>query len=200
MTTLKPQPDFLIFDFETLSHRPQDAMVVSFGAITGKWSDACQELREKGYYRNIDTKGQKEYGLFPTEQVVQWWKKQPSEVSSILTASDKVPLIEALIGFNEWCLRQGVDSTTTVWIRAPHFDFTIINNLYEKVMQTEKLPFSHWMVRDARTACDILYKTNSGYAPNTQSVFDREGIIQHNALEDCLKEFLQIRPYFLKPI
>ena len=195
---LKQNPDFMIFDFETLSHDPSNCIVASFGAIAGKWSDSVSHLRDTGFYRIIDIKDQLQYGRSTSESVLKWWKSQPPEVQSILHAKDKHLISDVLGDFSNWCQDQGVDSSTTVWIRAPHFDFVIIDNLYKQVLKTDTLPFSHWKVRDTRTACDILYKARNGYAPNTQSVFDRESIIQHNALEDCLKEFLQLRPYFNK--
>ena len=48
--------DFLIFDFETLSNIPATAPVISLGAIAGKWKDCNtkEELRQSGFYRNID--------------------------------------------------------------------------------------------------------------------------------------------------
>lgn len=196
---LKPQPDFLIFDFETLSHRPQEAIVVSFGAIAGRWTDDIHDLRANGFYTVIDAKSQKEYGLKHSTETMEWWKKQSEEVQSILF-QEGLNIKDVLLAFNEWCSNKGVDQKTQVWIRAPHFDYTLIYNLYVKVLGTETLPFSHWKVRDSRTACGILYKSKNGYAPGSNEVFKREGIVQHNALEDSLKDFLQLRPYFLKDV
>lgn len=193
-------PDFIIFDFETLSTDVKTAPIVSFGAIVGNWGDSVNDLRKNSFYHNVNASSQiTDYGLKPMQSTLEWWSKQSDAAKSVLNAKDKIDLREVLNKFNEFCLKNNVTNETMVWIRAPHFDFSIISNLYEKVYGKnwqKVFPLNHWKVRDTRTLCDIVYNVKNGYAPNKQELFEAHNIIEHNAVDDCIKEYLQLNQYF----
>ena len=194
-------PDFIIFDFETLSTDVKTAPIISFGAIVGNWGDSVESLKSNGFYCNVKTTKQlTDYGLKPMKSTLDWWLKQSEEAQSIMKAKDKIDLDEALDKFTQYCTDNAVNNETNVWIRAPHFDNAIISNLYEKVYGErnwlDKFPLNHWKVRDTRTFCDIVYNVKNGYAPNRQELFEQYNIVEHNAVDDCIKEYLQLNQYF----
>ena len=191
--------DFLIFDFETLSNIPATAPVISLGAIAGKWKDCNtkEELRQSGFYRNIDSIHQvKDLGLEPSISTMQWWASQGDEAKAVLKATDKISIEQTIHEFNSWCGDNGVNNNTLVWLRAPHFDFVIYSNLVQRTGLSTYEPFSHWKIRDTRTACDLIYSTNRGYPPNYKELEKEYDITKHNALDDCIFEYMLLKDWF----
>jgi hypothetical protein len=191
--------EFLIFDFETLSSKPSEAPIISMGAIAGRWEymDTVESLRLSGFYRNVDAMQQiKELGLKTNTDTLIWWSRQGDEAKKVLNAKDKISLKETLVQFNAWCTSMQVTHNTTVFIRAPHFDYTIYENLLEKVGMDIYRPFSHWKVRDTRSLIDILYNVDRGYVPGFKAVMSELNLIEHNALDDTIKEYWQLKDYY----
>ena len=191
--------DFLIFDFETLSNIPNNAPVISIGAVAGKGkdNDTVETLRQSGFYRNIDAIHQvKDLGLSPSDSTVKWWSEQGTEAQKVLKAADKISIEQTIHEFNEWCTENKVTHNTLVWLRAPHFDYVIYDNLVKKTGLNTYEPFSHWKVRDTRTACDMIYSTNRGYPPNYKQLEKDYGITKHNALDDCIFEYMLMKDWF----
>lgn len=193
-------PQFLIFDFETLSTNIFDAPILSLGAIAGKWTDTPDKLREFGFYRTVKTDEQLALGLKPSKHTLNWWLSQKGAAKDVITCKKKIPVQQVLDEFNAWCSGVNILKDTPVYIRAPHFDFPILLNLYKRVygdkLADKLIPFSHWKIRDTRSVIDLLYDVNNGYMPNREQYFAEHGIVEHNALDDCIKEFLQLKPYF----
>ena len=193
--------DFMIFDFETLSNITTEAPIISWGAIAGTWDKeySVDELRESGFYRNVDAIHQCEtYGLKANQETLKWWASQGEEAKRVLKATDKISIEKCIAEFNKWCSDVGVDTKTQVWIRAPHFDMTIYENLLRLTGKSIYRPFMHWNVRDTRTACDIIYANRRGYMPGNKEKFLELGLVEHNALDDCIKEYVQLYPWFGK--
>lgn len=191
---------FLIFDFETLSSKASEAPIISMGAIAGRWEnmDTVESLRKSGFYRNVDAIEQiSKYGLKTNEDTLRWWESQGDEAKKVLKATDKVSLAQCMEDFNAWCVDMGVNhNETMIYIRAPHFDYTIYENLMDKLGYSIWRPFSHWKVRDTRTFIDVAYGQTRGYIPGFKQVMDTMGLTEHNALDDCIKEYLQLKDYF----
>lgn len=192
------KPDFIIFDFESLSHIPEEAPILSMGAITGNWKDSPEKLRKTGFYRAINTSNQLKYGLKPSVETIKWWESQSESAKHIFSDPNKVDIEVALNEFDIWCKSNDVTHDTPVWIRAPHYDWTILSSLYLKVLNKDAyhIPISHWKVRDVRTFCDVAYNVKNGYAPNRDQLFASVNIIEHHALDDCIKEYLQLNQFY----
>ena len=191
--------DFLIFDFETLSNIPSSAPIISWGAIAGNWKDdnTIESLRETGFYRDVDAIEQiTEYGLETTKDTIEWWSKQGDEAKKVLNSKNKKPLATVIDDFNDWCTEMGVTHQTKVYIRAPHFDYVIYENLLKVTGKNKYLPFSHWKIRDTRSIIDTIYGVNNGYVPNFRNTLKDLNLFEHNAIDDCIKEFLQLKDYF----
>lgn len=187
---------FLIFDFETLSNIPLQAPIISLGAVSGNFGDSISDLRETGFYCNIKTKEQTDLGLQPNKETVKWWFSQGPEAQAVLNAKDKISVSDALQNFATWCKSVGVDKNTKTFIRAPHFDMTIYENILFKLYGKIDYPFNHWKIRDTRTAIDIMYDVDNGYAPNAKELIKEAGLVEHNAIDDCLKDYLQLNQYY----
>ena len=190
--------DFLFFDFETLSNIPAEAPIISFGAIAGNWSDehTVESLRETGFYRNVEPLEQvTQLGLLPNPETITWWANQGESAQAVLKAS-KIPLRDTIEQFNEWCSKIGVTHKTTVYIRAPHFDYTIYENLLRKLNMDVYRPFSHWKVRDIRTAIDFIYGVDRGYPPNYKQVEADLNLTKHNAMDDTILDYMLMKDWF----
>lgn len=190
--------DFLIFDFETVSNIPAEAPIISMGAIAGNWGNSVKELRSSGFYRVVSIKEQLKLGLKPSADTIKWWSEQSREAQEIFKAKNKVTVYQCFEDFHAWCLDIGITNKTKTFIRAPHFDIVIYNNIMSKIHNSQKfpIPYNHWKVRDIRTAIDIMYGVDSGYAPNKDELLSEYNLISHNALEDCLRDYLQLNQYF----
>lgn len=193
-------PDFIIFDFETLSTDTTTAPIISMGAICGKWGDEVDDIRQNSFYRNVRIDEQLHLGLKPMKSTLEWWSKQSAEAKLVFNAKDKVSLQTCLDDFRDWCKLNNVTHDTTVWIRAPHFDFNIITNLYTRIYGKDRceemMPISHWRVRDTRTFNDIAWGVKNGYHPARHEIFSHFDIVEHNAVDDCIKEYLQMVLFF----
>ena len=191
--------DFLIFDFETLSNIPSSAPIISWGAIAGNWKDenTIESLRETGFYRDVDAIEQiTKYGLETTKDTIDWWSKQGDEAKKVLNSKNKESLPKVINDFNKWCTDVGVTHQTKVYIRAPHFDYVIYENLLKVTGKNVYYPFSHWKIRDTRSIIDVIYNVNNGYVPNFRATLKDLNLYEHNAIDDCIKEYLQLVDYF----
>lgn len=199
----KDYPDFLIFDYETLSNKPLTAPVISFGAIIGNWEDIRLDSREEtlatikrlesqSLYQTIKTKSQVEkYGLIVNTETVRWWSKQGDFAKQMLESKDKIDVEEHCQYFINWCIERGLTQKTMVFIRAPHFDFTIMENIFDKVGLP--IPFNTFKIRDVRTAIDFIYGTDNGYIPGFKEMLTDLNLHEHYALHDAIKDLFQLK-------
>lgn len=193
--------EVLVVDFETISNRPRDAAIISIGAIACNWEDVpsgnftlddVKTLESKGLYLTFKTKRQIEvFGATFTEHTMDWWSKQSEEARAVFKCPNKVEIDQLPFLLNRYCEDTGVDKKTTVLIRAPHFDFTIIDFHYSNL--NAQLPFNHWKVRDVRSIVDVCCETEDGYVPGFKDYMAKNGIVGHNALSDCVKDLIQVK-------
>lgn len=191
--------DFVFLDFETLNNIAPVAPVISMGAICGNWDKeiSVDTLRETGFYRNVSaTRQVAELGLRPSKDTMDWWAKQGTEAQKVLKATDKVEIEDCLDAFTKWCIDSGCDRNTQIFIRASHFDWVIYENLMRLTNKDGFYPLSHWNVRDVRTVCDIVYQNKRGYMPGSKEKFAELGLTEHNALDDCIKDYIQVAPWY----
>ena len=199
----KDYPDFLIFDYETLSNKPLSAPVISFGAIMGNWEDIHLDSREEtlatikrlesqSLYQTIKTKSQVEkYGLVVSAETVRWWSQQGDFAKQMLEDKDKISVEDHCQHFIDWCIERGLTQKTMVYIRAPHFDFTIMDNIFSKVGLP--IPFNTFKIRDVRSIIDAVYGTTNGYIPNFKETLVDLNLHEHFAVHDAIKDLLQLK-------
>lgn len=200
-------PDFLIFDYETLSNRPLNAAVISLGAIIGNWEDVIIEdeegsnenllmtianLHANAFYQTVKTKRQVEkYGLEVNQETVRWWSQQGDFAKAMLESKNKVEIEENCQAFVDWCISNGLTQKTVVYIRAPHFDFTIMDNIFQKIGLP--IPFNTFKIRDVRSIIDAVYGTDNGYVPGFKDMLAGLGLHEHYAVHDTIKDLIQLK-------
>jgi len=188
--------DVLIFDFETLSGLARTAPIISMGAIACDWEEVSianfENLMAKGYYRTFKSKRQIiEYGAKPSQSTLDWWAQQSDEAKKVFSDPNKIEIEELPTTFNFYCRDNDVTDKTTVLVRAPHFDFTILEFHYSNL--GADIPFNHWKIRDVRSIVDACCGTENGYIPGFKAFMEKKGIVAHNALADCFKDLLQVK-------
>lgn len=192
--------NFLMFDYETLSSFPLNAAVISFGAIIGNWDEVDLEdipgtvkyLENNAHYCTIKTKEQiTEYGLAVSKDTVGWWSKQNDFAQQMLQSKDKVSISQHGNLFTQYCIDKGLDQNTITWVRAPQFDHTILENIFNKI--NIPIPYNTWKVRDVRTAIDIVFDVNNGYIPGFREMLNEYNLVEHYAVHDCIKDILQLK-------
>lgn len=188
--------DVLIFDYETLSNRPYNAAVVSFAAIICNWDEVSFEniegLRNKAFYQVFDTVEQlTKLGYESNPETLRWWKDQSPAAQAVFSDPNRVSVSEHLPRFTEYCIANGLNQQTTTLIRAPHFDFPIIDNIAHKTGYP--IPFNHWKVRDVRSIVDACLGTDRGYVPGFKQRLVGLGLNEHDPRDDCIKDLLQVK-------
>lgn len=189
-------PQFLVFDYETLSNNPLGAPVISLGAIIGNWEDVSYEnikaLEKDAFYCTIKAKRQADvYGLIPNKETIRWWSEQNEFAQNMLKSDSKIEVEEHCKQFIDWCISKGLTQKTMTYIRAPQFDYTIMANVFAKC--GFPIPFNEWKVRDVRSIIDATFGTENGYVPNFRETLEDHGLIEHFAVHDVIKDLLQLK-------
>lgn len=189
--------EVLIFDFETLSGNARNAVILSCAAIACDWDDVGSEkiskMRTSAWFEAYKTRSQVEkYGLETSKETLEWWSKQSDTARAVYDNAMKVPIEEFAPSFTSYCRTRKVTSDTTVLCRGTHFDFVILEHLYELLNQT--LPFNHWKVRDVRSIIDARCESDNGYVPGFKKgkMIDF-GLVGHDPVDDCIKDLLQVK-------
>jgi len=185
--------EVLILDYETLSNRPYNTAVLSFAAIICDWADVrfdnIEGLRAKAFYQVFDTLEQLEkLGYESNAETLRWWSEQGESARKVFTDPNRVSVNEHLPAFTKYCVDSGLTQKTTTLIRAPHFDFPIIDNIAQKTGWP--IPFNHWKVRDVRSIVDACCGTDNGYIPGFKEKIANLGLHEHDARDDCIKDLL----------
>ena len=189
--------DVLVYDFETLNNKASQAVVVAFAAIACNWEDVSigeyASMKQKAFYMTFKVKRQvEEYGLKTSDSTIDWWSKQSKEAQAVLRDPNKVEIDELPGAFAAYCKANGVNKNTTVLIRAPQFDATILENIYDK-LGVDGFPYNFWKVRDTRSIIDTACGVDNGYVPMFKDAMERMGMTSHHAVDDCCKELLQVK-------
>lgn len=196
-------PEILIFDYETLSNNPRKAAVISFAAILCRYDDidlddlqgAVERLSGLAHYVTIDPVEQiKNLDLETSESTLEWWSKQSGYAQEMLKSKDKVSVYDHCRLFTEYCIEKGIHQKVITWNRAPQFDSTILENLFEKCGYP--MPYNFWKVRDIRTAIDVIFGEESeyrGYIPNFRDSLSELNLVEHYAVHDCIKDLIQLK-------
>lgn len=194
--------DFLCFDFETLSNNPLKGNVVSLGAIAGDWSDvnissemaianSIQTLRNKGIEIFIDYENQP--GREINDATLAFWAKQPQNVRDhVFKSTPRINLELLNDTFLRFCRKQEVNSDTIVLVRAPHFDHTLMDSIWQQFGQ-ENNCYSHWKVRDTRSIVDTLSGGNRGHLIGFEQYMTKTfDMKKHSSLDDTIIDVLEV--------
>lgn len=186
--------DTVVFDMETTGTDP-DTGVLTIGMVAFD-SDTeeldFKELVDNGIELKLDIREQLKRGRTATENTMKWWEDQGEEARRVLIpSSDDLSLEQAYDQIQDFFDKNGVNnkklrSPVTFYCRAPHFDYSILQNICTQLDRPQIIP--HLSVRDVRTVIDVLTGSNDGYVSRKQ----REGFIKHNALHDSANDAIQM--------
>lgn len=135
----------VMFDIETLSTK-QNAVIVSIGAVEFTFENGCG----REFLVNVDPIDCHKLGLNIEKSTVDWWAKQPKEVSK-LWRTNPLPLKTALEHFNNFV---GTDNNQYLWAHGAVFDLGIIRSAFEVCNIERKWKYYNEM--DSRTIFNLL--------------------------------------------
>lgn len=183
----------LFVDIETLG-TSSHAVVLSLGMmIVDVSSDfTYQDLMDHSFFVKFDVEEQKALGREMEQRTIDWWKKQEKEVfdAQVRKKPYDESVYNGLVKAARW-LDDDEDynrGSGTVWTRGA-IDSMVLEDL-SKHMDLGPL-FPYYLVRDVRTAVDILYDSSNGYVK-----FDAEipsDAKKHNPVHDCALNALMLR-------
>ena len=154
-----------MIDLETLSTNP-NATILTVGGV--KFNPYTSEEPAQGMYFRADVNSQTGMGRDVMQDTVDWWSKQPKEISDEAFGDDnRISLDDMIKKINKFSV--GVD---VFWCQGPLFDYAILQDIYRQLGRP--VPWQYWQIRDSRTLFGLVPRD-----PNEK----RTGL--HNALEDC---------------
>ena len=154
-----------MIDLETLSTNP-NAIILTIGGV--KFDPYTIAEPSQGMYFRVDVDKQTSMGRDVMQDTVDWWSKQPKEISDEAFSDDNRESLDDMIKkINKFSV--GVD---VFWCQGPLFDYAILQDIYKQLGYP--VPWQYWQIRDSRTLFSLVPKD-----PNEK----RTGL--HNALEDC---------------
>lgn len=177
MTPLNPTAQHIVLDLETLSTKP-NAAVIAIGAVAldgeGNFlGEFHQAINPDQPGRDIDP------------GTVQWWESQsPDAQEASYKAKYTVTVTVAMCMFSAWICCVGVPGQVKMWGNGSSFDCTILSSLYDQshALRYPK-PWAWWDDRDMRTLLDAF--------PEAKDVGEFFGV-KHHALHDALHEAKQL--------
>jgi hypothetical protein len=200
---VKKKSPSVLFDFETLCNRPS-SKVVSFSAVVFNENelDVFKDLvndEKRTFNCKISVKGTKQSHRTISQEVLDWWAKQPPEVQSILRSSDEdVELDDMILNFKEFLDVNGVcEKNSLGYVRGPSFDFAIMSDIVHqfglfKDRGYSMFPVAFWNQRDIRSAIAYaLLDPQLRKVPVQKGTFD--GFVKHNSLHDCCKDVILLQ-------
>tara|TARA_Y100001937_G_scaffold118233_1_gene172378 strand:- start:1549 stop:2088 length:540 start_codon:yes stop_codon:yes gene_type:complete len=154
-----------MIDLETLSTNP-NAVILTVGAV--KFDPYTSMKPYDDLYFRVDVDSQSSMGRDVMQETLDWWGKQPKEISEeALSDKDRIPLDHMIKAINKWSV--GVD---VFWCQGPLFDYAILQDIYTQLGHPQ--PWQYWQIRDSRTLFSLVPKDNE------------KRVGHHNALQDCI--------------
>ena len=167
----------IMLDLETLSVRP-DAAIIVIGAIKFfREGDVLPLEKSDTFYRRITIESCKKAGLRIDNSTVRWWKEQDKAVRyEALENPDRIPLNQALREFAIW-----MGNSTYVWGNGDDFDCTILGEAFSRCNM--KIPWKFFLTRDCRTLFDLAGIKKS----------DLPSGLEHHAIHDCYRQIVGVK-------
>ena len=154
-----------MIDLETLSTNP-NAVILTVGGV--KFDPTTQMKPYSEMYFRVDVDSQTNMGRDVMQDTVNWWSKQPKQISDEAFSDDnRISLDEMVKSINKFSV--GVD---VFWCQGPLFDYAILQDIYKQM--GHPAPWQYWQIRDSRTLFSLVPRDLNE---------KRQDL--HNALEDC---------------
>ena len=154
-----------MIDLETLSTNP-NAVILTVGGV--KFDPTTQMKPYSEMYFRVDVDSQTNMGRDVMQDTVNWWSKQPKQISDEAFSDDnRISLDEMVKSINKFSV--GVD---VFWCQGPLFDYAILQDIYKQM--GHPAPWQYWQIRDSRTLFSLVPRDLNEKRKDL-----------HNALEDC---------------
>ncbi len=154
-----------MIDLETLSTNP-NAVILTVGGV--KFDPKTQMKPYSEMYFRVDVDSQTKMGRDVMQDTVNWWSKQPKQISDeAFSDHNRTSLDEMIKSINKFSV--GVD---VFWCQGPLFDYAILQDIYKQL--GNPVPWQYWQIRDSRTLFSLVPRDLNE---------KRQDL--HNALEDC---------------
>lgn len=169
----------VMLDIETLGTRPGCA-VLSIGAVE---FDPRGDGERNSLYCDIDAVDCQRFGLAIDADTVKWWMQQPDK-ARMAAVNGGSTLPAALGHLSAWLHPM---TKLRLWTNGINFDLPILEAAYRACGIT--VPWSYRDGRDVRTLMEL-----AGLTP--ADVPTIEGLVEHNALHDCLWQVKAVQMAF----
>lgn len=182
-------PDICIFDLETFD-TIETSVVISMSIYCGDYISGTPKEMFDHVVDNCKTfrfspKAQIDAGRTTSQGTLDFWKGHPEALKMVQSIGEKIDFRDVYDKVKDYLDSVGYSANkTTVWIRAPHFDHPILENLILCGTGVRKVPYQHWRVRDVRTAVDIAIDSTKGYPDNIEDIKAELGVVKHNPEHD----------------
>lgn len=165
-----------MIDLETLSTNP-NAVILTVGGV--KFDPLTQMKPYEEMYFRVDVNTQTELGRDVMQDTVDWWSKQPKEISDEAFSDDnRIGLQDMVKKINKFSV--GVD---VFWCQGPLFDYAILQDIYKQL--GHPVPWQYWQIRDSRTLFSLVPRDVNE---------KRQGL--HNALEDSIFQAKKVQKIY----
>lgn len=183
-------------DIETLDTETS-AVVLSIGCT--RFIPATEERH--GFHVSLDLEQQLAMGRTISTDTFHWWAKELARMSESPFPDEPIKPAEALWMLRDYLIDQSQEPNghldmhgkdRYVWLRGPHFDWSILENLAKQC--DVNLPVLFHRVSDQRTFCRPYEMAIKGAVPS---------VTKHNALEDAryqAEALLYVVENFDKPL
>jgi hypothetical protein len=138
----------IMVDFETLATDTK-CTVLSIGLVAFDYRSIVEEL-----YIVFNSTEQEKMGRTASQSTKDWWTKQASEASKVLSESTSCtrPVKEDLERVVKFISKYG--DKVKVWGNGSGFDINILEDLL--VQYKIPIPWKFWNIRDLRTFVDFI--------------------------------------------
>lgn len=183
-----------IFDFETLSQKPHNGVVISMAMLNyaevrfSSMPYTYEELLEKTHYIKFDVSDQvKSYNRKIQKSTVDWWSQQPKEAQAAINPSSDDKSISDLYGF---FIVNKATNLNKVFTRRNTFDPIFMSSLMEATGNPD--PYDWWLVRDT-----ISYIEGLSHGIQLRNDFIPEGLedkfVKHDPRHDIVMDVMRIQ-------
>lgn len=183
--------DFIV-DMETLG-KADNSVILSIGVLAcpEKETKNIKALIQNGYYVKLKRDQQIQAGRTADKDTVDWWKSQGESAKAVFATTDLKDIVQAQLEIRAFMFEHGYSrQESRIWSRGM-IDQRWWQSLCKTCQSinsdiTDFMPF--WIWRDIRTALEILTGD-----PNCDSLVDESAVIKHNALYDCVLDYLKLQ-------
>ena len=165
----------LMVDLETLDTKTS-ATILTLGAVR---FDPFTNAPMKELYLRVDIDSQDKLGCTVSDDTLQWWSQQNTDVKEeAFNPLNRIPIHEVINQFH--ALAWGCSH---FWSHGATFDLMILQNIYEKLGRA--YPWNFWEMRDTRTLFELADP-------------DMPKDALHNALEDAKRQAIGVKNVYKK--